>query len=80
MNASTSLFDEVVQASGLMSLVAPFTVSRLLIAADVSPQELSPEDLGRALPQLERGLSVYLDEQQLEQSMAALRRLAGEQP
>lgn len=76
MNASASLFDAVVEASGLVALIAPFTVSRLLVAAGVSPQELTPGDLERALPELEKGLAVYLAGDELERSLASLRRLA----
>lgn len=75
--SQAGLLDEVIEASGLMSLIAPFTVSRLLISADVSPRDLTPDDLGRALPDLERGLAVYLSPEQLEASMARLRALAG---
>ena len=76
MSTSASLFDAVVEASGLVSLIAPFTVSRLLVAAGVSPQELTPRDLERALPELEKGLAVYLAEDELERSLASMRRLA----
>ena len=76
MNASANLFDEVVAASGLMDLIAPYAVSRLLISADVTPRELTSADLRRALPQLEQGLQVYLDAEQLERAIAALRALA----
>ena len=76
MNASTSLFDDVVEATGLAELVAPFTVSRLLVAADVSPKELTAADLARALPQLERGLSIYLGPDELARALTDLRRLA----
>ena len=76
MTASQDLLDEVVEASGLLPLIAPFTVRRLLIAADVSPQTLTRQDLEKALPQLERGLSVYLDDGQLADSLTRLRRLA----
>lgn len=77
MNASTNLFDAVVEASGLVELIAPFTVSRLLVAADVSPQEVTAADLERAMPHLESGLAVYLGPEQLEQALDNLRRLAG---
>jgi hypothetical protein len=70
--------DEVVEASGLLSLIAPFTVSRLLIAAGLSPNDLTREQLLRALPELEKGLSVYLDEGQLDAALSRLRGLAGE--
>ena len=76
MNASANLFDKVVRASGLVELIAPFAISRLLVAADVSPRDMKPGDLQRALPQLERGLSVYLGAAELEAAVAELRRLA----
>jgi hypothetical protein len=75
MNASASLFDDVVHATGLVELIAPFTVSRLLVSADVSPQDMTRDDLARALPTLERGLGVYLDGEGLEQAIARLRAL-----
>ncbi len=78
MNASGSLLDDVVEASGLLTLIAPFTVSRLLIAAGVSPQTLTPAELTRALPELEKGLGVYLDEDQLAAALSRLRRLGAE--
>jgi len=77
VNAQASLFDEVVEASGLVALIAPFTITRLLIGADVSPQDMTREDLARALPALEQGLAVYLGDEELERATANLRRLAG---
>jgi len=76
VNTSAGLFDEVVAASGLTELIAPFTVSRLLVAADVQPAELTPESLTRALPQLEQGLSVYLGPDELAEALGKLRALA----
>ena len=76
MNASGGLLDEVVEASGLTALIAPFTVSRLLISAGVTPRELRPPDLERALPELERGLAVYLGPDELAQALDRLRSLA----
>ena len=76
MNASTNLFDAVVEASGLVELIAPFTISRLLVAADISPQEMTASDLERAMPQLQRGLAVYLSPEQLDEALAKLRRLS----
>ncbi len=76
MNTSASLFDEVVAASGLAELIAPFTVSRLLVAADVTPSELTREDLAQAMPHLERGLAVYLSPDELERALGNLRALA----
>jgi hypothetical protein len=76
VNASAGLFDEVVEASGLAHLIAPYAVSRLLVRAGVSPRELTTEDLARALPELEEGLSVYLQGEDLQRAVEALRRLA----
>jgi hypothetical protein len=76
VNDTASLFDDVVEATGLMALIAPYTVSRLLISAGYAPRELTRDDLARALADLERGLAVYLDAEQLDRSMAKLRRLA----
>ena len=76
MNASASIFDEVVRATGLVELIAPFTVSRLLVSADVNPQGMTREDLVRALPALERGLAVYLDDAGLARAVERIRALA----
>ena len=78
MSAGDKLLDQVVAASGLMPLIAPFTVSRLLITADVSPRDMTPADLKRALPHLERGLAVYLSDEQLQEAGRRLRQLAAE--
>ncbi len=74
--ATGSLFDQVVAASGLNELVAPFTVSRLLLRADVQPDNLDPEALGRALPELERGIRPYLTEDEVDAAMTRLRALS----
>ena len=77
MNASTTLFDEVVEASGLLDMIAPFTVSRLLLSAGIAaPRELTPAQLRQALPELERGLGVYLRGDDLARTLDAIRRLA----
>lgn len=78
MNASAGLFDEVVKAARLVDLIAPFTVSRLLVAAGVSPNELTREDLASALPHLERGLAIYLGDDDLEGAITDIRALAAE--
>ena len=72
-----TLFDEIVAASGLNEVVAPYTVSRLLLRADANPESLTQDDLARALPELERGISVYLTDDEAERAFARLRALAG---
>ena len=77
MSRGQELFDRVVAASGLNELVAPFTVSRLLLRADAPPDTLDPEALQRALPELERGIRPYLSEGEVDAAMGRLRDLAG---
>jgi len=77
VNEPTEFFDAVVDASGLNRLIAPFTISRLLVRAGVTPGELSPEVLAQVLPDLEQGLAVYLRDDELDVAIANLRRLAG---
>lgn len=77
MNASNSkLFDDVVKATRLVELIAPFTVSRLLVGAGVSPREMTREDLAEAIPHLERGLAIYLRDDELAGALEDIRLLA----
>ena len=73
---SSDLFERVVAASRLNQLVAPYTIRRLLIRSNVSPEELTPEGLEQALPRLEQGLAVYLKGDEHAQAMQSLRSLA----
>ena len=75
MNAAPTLFDQVVAATGLNELVAPFTVSRLLVRAGIEPRDLTGRDLQTALPELEQGIRVYLSRAECEQAMSRLRAL-----
>ena len=75
MNAAPTLFDRVVAATGLNELVAPFTVSRLLVRAGFEPSELTGDQLQQALPELEQGISVYLSRAECAQAMTRLRAL-----
>jgi hypothetical protein len=79
VNAAPALFDEVVAASGLNDLIAPFAVSRILVSVDVEPQTLTVDGLVRALPRLEEGLAVYLRDDELDRARRALRELAARQ-
>lgn len=71
-----SLFDEIVAASRLSPLLAPFTMTRLLVKAGFSPQRVTHDELGEALPVIRDGLATYLDEHELEEAMSALERLS----
>lgn len=73
-----TLFDRVVAESRLGRLVAPFTIRRLLVRSDVvPPEQVTPEQLGEALPTIERGLKIYLADDDVEAAMSSMRRLAG---
>lgn len=70
------LFDAVVAASRLNRVIAPFTITRLLVRANVRPDELTPADLERVLPRIEQGLRVYLDDHEVQRAIADIRALA----
>ncbi len=76
VDEGTTLFDEVVARSRLNPMIAPFTVSRLLLRADVQPKQLTREGLEQALPAFEEGLPVYLRGEELDAALASLRELA----
>ncbi len=78
MSDRPSVFDQAVAASRLNRLVAPFTMSRLLVRAGVLPQSLTPEDLARAIPVLADGLRVYLDEQEHARALHDLTAIAAQ--
>jgi len=71
------LFDQVVRASRMHAMLAPFTVRRLLIRADVNPRRLDIEGVRRALPTLETGLASFLDDVELSAAVAEIRQIAG---
>ena len=73
--AEPSLFDRVVAASRLNERIAPFTISRLLLRADVSPDALTPDTLAQALPHIQEGIGVYLRGDELESARRDLRAL-----
>lgn len=70
------LFDEIVRRSRLSPLLAPFTVTRLLVRAGVDPKRLTPEAVGKAIPEFEEGLAVYLGQDDVQRAVADLRELA----
>ena len=73
---SDELLEEVVQASGLSPLLAPFTVTRLLIKAGVNPKRLDGSGIAKALPVLESGLAAFLPPDEFDSAVTRLRRLA----
>lgn len=72
-----SLFDRIVAASGLTPVVAPYTIRRLLLRANVVPPEkVSVSELRSALPELLAELRAYLGVEDYEGVAAALEALA----
>jgi hypothetical protein len=72
-----AFLEEVAAATHVTPAIAPFVVRRSLLRAGVIPADsVSPDSLREALPALEQSIAVYLDERQLQQAMADLRRLA----
>lgn len=64
------------RASRLNDAIAPFAIRRLLVRASVSPNELTAQDLARALPTIEEGLRAYLDAKELDDALRMIRALA----
>lgn len=77
MVSSDDMFERVVRASRLNELIAPFTVRRLFIKADVNPQRgVDEAAVRKALPAFEQGLATFLSDEDLEAALAELRALA----
>jgi hypothetical protein len=67
MSRGRELFEEVVARSGLAAWVGPGTVRRALGAVGVtSPDDASPGDYLRALPELKARMATYLGERDLK--------------
>jgi hypothetical protein len=74
--SANDFFQVIVRRSRLGAMLAPFTVTRLLVRAGVDPKRVSPEALRVALPEFETGLRVYLGPDDLEAALRDLRDLA----
>ena len=76
--AEGSLYDQIVATSGLTPVIAPYTVRRLLLRANIVPPEnVTLDEYRRLLPSLIAELRVYLGHEEHEAAAAALRALAG---
>ncbi|AUX42709.1 chemotaxis protein CheY [Sorangium cellulosum] len=71
-----SLFEQVVAASGLSSVIGPSTIVRACRRAGIEPRSMSPEDLYRALPAIHETLRMFLNEEDSERGIAAIGMLA----
>lgn len=71
-----SLFDRIVAASGLTPVVAPYTIRRLLLRANiVPPEKITVVELRELLPGLLGELRVYLDREEHKAASTALQAL-----
>ena len=57
---SRELFDRVVEASGLSTIIARAAVSRACSRAGVTAFTLTPDSLRDVIPHLERTLTMYI--------------------
>ena len=74
--STTTLFERIVVASGLLPAVAPFTIRRLLIRELILPPEsVTHEELERVLPNLTQALGVYFERDEHERVTDALQAL-----
>jgi DNA-binding response OmpR family regulator len=71
-----SLFERVVAASGLSSVIGPRTIGRACRRAGVDPLSMSPEDLHRALPAIRDALRMFLTDEDSQRGVAAISQLA----
>jgi hypothetical protein len=73
---STTLFERIVAASGLVPAVAPFTIRRLLIRELILPPEsVTRDQFERILPSLTEALGVYFEPDEHGRVTDALRAL-----
>jgi hypothetical protein len=70
-----SLFDRVVQASGLSSVFATKAVRCACARSNVDAETMNHADLERALPEIEGALGVFLKPHALATRMRAIGKL-----
>jgi hypothetical protein len=69
------LFEKAVVAIGLDSMTTRWLLISVLNATATEPAALTPDDLGAALPEIERRLRQLVQPDQADDSMARLRRI-----
>ena len=70
-----ALFEQVVAATRIPALVAPFVVRRVCARRGVLARELTAEALAGVLPDLEGELALHLGPEELARAREALRAL-----
>lgn len=72
--AQPTLLDTLVEASGLSSVFAHASIVRALKRSGAALDHLTRADVLRAMPEIERALSVYVEPAELAARMRQLRR------
>ena len=70
-----SLFEQVVQRSGLSPVFARGTIQRAFARVGVDAAKMRRDDLERALPSLQAALGVFLPPQELKERLNDIGRL-----
>ena len=71
-----TLFDQVVQRSGLSPVFAKGTIQRAFARIGVDTAKMKRDDVERALPSIQAALAVFLPAQELQKRMQDIGRLA----
>jgi hypothetical protein len=70
-----SLFDQIVQRSGLSPVFAKGTIQRAFARIGVDPAKMKRDDIERALPALQAALAVFLPPNELQKRLQDIGRL-----
>ena len=70
-----TLFEQVVQRSGLSPVFARGTIQRAFARVGVDAAKMRRDDLERALPSLQAALGVFLPPQELKERLSDIGRL-----
>jgi hypothetical protein len=75
VSSGNALFERVVEECGLSPLFARNSIARAMKRAGVDPAKLTPSDLGRALPEIRRALTPFI-ETEIDKAMGRIERMA----
>lgn len=75
MATDHSLLDALAEASGLSSVFAHACIVRALRRSGVDLDKLTRADVARAMPEIERALSVYIDPADLAVRIRHMKKL-----
>jgi hypothetical protein len=76
---ASSLFQQLIAASGLSPIFARTTMKRACERSGVAAEHLTRDDLIKALPSIRQALETYLAPHMVEDRIRAIRRLHGSQ-